>query len=46
MTNLARRLGMWCTLCTLCTLCTDAWAQPEILKQTFDFFDKHKAKKK
>ena len=25
---------------------TDAWAQPEILKQTFDFFDKHRAKKK
>ena len=24
----------------------DAWAQPEILKQTFDFFDKYKAKQK
>ena len=23
---------------------TDAWAQPEILKQTFDFFDKYKTK--
>ena len=25
---------------------TDAWAQPEILKQTFDFFDKYKTKQK
>jgi len=25
---------------------TDAWAQPEILKQTFDFFDAHKARQK
>jgi poly(3-hydroxybutyrate) depolymerase len=25
---------------------TDAWAQPEILKQTFDFFDKHRTKQK
>ena len=24
----------------------DAWAQPDILKQTFDFFDKNPAKKK
>jgi poly(3-hydroxybutyrate) depolymerase len=24
----------------------DAWAQPEILKQTFDFFDKYKTKQK
>ena len=24
----------------------DAWAQPEILKQTFDFFDKNAVKKK
>jgi pimeloyl-ACP methyl ester carboxylesterase len=24
----------------------DAWAQPEILKQTFDFFDKNATKKK
>ena len=24
----------------------DAWAQPDILKQTFDFFDKHATKKK
>jgi pimeloyl-ACP methyl ester carboxylesterase len=25
---------------------TDAWAQPEILKQTFDFFDRYKTKQK
>jgi poly(3-hydroxybutyrate) depolymerase len=25
---------------------TDAWAQPEILKQTFDFYDAHKTKRK
>ena len=25
---------------------TDAWAQPEILKQTFDFYDKYKTKQK
>jgi poly(3-hydroxybutyrate) depolymerase len=24
---------------------TDAWAQPDVLKQTFDFFDKHRARK-
>lgn len=25
---------------------TDAWAQPEVIKQIFDFFDKHKTKAK
>jgi hypothetical protein len=24
----------------------DAWARPDILKQTFDFFDKYKKKQK